>query len=470
MGIVYAKDNDQCKSSGVPNQYINYDNCDSVETREIQLEGIQARVDRIHINGLGRTENDIVEDAVQDLFSARDFQEVLIKAHKVRTKLDSLGCFRNIAVFIDTSKGPKATPSGLEVTFHVKELRRVVGGVNTQVGENEGSLVVGLRAPNLLGRGERLQTEYSYGSKRSNNFNVSFIKPFTGKYNPVFTSSVYQATSEWPTSGYKELNKGLIIDFGFNSFGAVKHNVQWDAAIRELSILSRSSSFNIREEAGPNFKSALRHILSIDLRDDNIFPSCGSLFQLTSEFAGVGGDVGFIKNDAFVQTNFPLPVINDVVLQASFSAGILQPRSNDWKVSMSDMYYLGGPLSLRGFQMRGVGPHAEGDALGSHWFWSGGLHLFMPLPFKPGKGGFGELFRLHSFVNLGNVGVIDGDGDDRALLEKATENIRIAYGVGIAIRLGQMARIEINYCFPHAFERTDSPQPGVQFGIGVQFL
>lgn len=56
-------------------------------------------------------------DAVQDLFSATDFQDVLIKAHRVRMKLDSLGCFRNIAIFIDTSKGPKATPDGLEVNI-----------------------------------------------------------------------------------------------------------------------------------------------------------------------------------------------------------------------------------------------------------------------------------------------------------------------------------------------------------------
>lgn len=39
--------------------------------------------------------------------------------------------------------------------------------------------------------------------------------------------------------------------------------------------------------------------------------------------------------------------------------------NGDMKVPMSDMFYLGGPLSLRGFDMRGVGPHSEGDALGA---------------------------------------------------------------------------------------------------------
>lgn len=43
----------------------------------------------------------------------------------------------------------------------------------------------------------------------------------------------------------------------------------------------------------------------------------------------------------------------------------MQSLSNDMKLTMSDMFYLGGPLNLRGFQMRGVGPQAEMNALGS---------------------------------------------------------------------------------------------------------
>lgn len=78
--------------------------------------------------------------------------------------------------------------------------------------------------------------------------------------------------------------------------------------------------------------------------------------------------------------------------------------SKDKKVSIADMYYLGGPLSIRGFETRGIGPHSNGDALGAMSFWSGGLHLFAPLPFRPGKGGLGDLFRLHYFVNAGNIG------------------------------------------------------------------
>lgn len=77
----------------------------------------QARVDKINIDGLSRTKDDIIISTVKDLFKAKDFQEVIIGAHQIRGKLENLGCFRNIGIYIDISNGPDATPNGLEVSF-----------------------------------------------------------------------------------------------------------------------------------------------------------------------------------------------------------------------------------------------------------------------------------------------------------------------------------------------------------------
>ena len=86
----------------------------------------------------------------------------------------------------------------------------------------------------------------------------------------------------------------------------IKHNIQWEATIRDLGVLSRNTSFEVREQAGLSLKSSLRHIISIDLRDDLIFPSAGSLLQITSEAAGLGGDVGYLKNEFYVQGNYSI--------------------------------------------------------------------------------------------------------------------------------------------------------------------
>ncbi|KAG5882368.1 hypothetical protein JTB14_036292 [Gonioctena quinquepunctata] len=467
MGTVHAKaEENLTEASNFPKNTFR-DEPEKEQIKEIDLEGVKARVDRINIDGLSRTKNDIVEDCIKELFKARDFQEVLLKAHRARVKLDELGCFKNISIFVDTSKGPKSTADGLEVTFNVKEHKRITGGVSTHVGNNEGALLIGMRAPNIFGRGERVQVEYSHGSKKTSNFNLAFIKPLRGKHRPILTTSIFQAHSEWPTSGYKQLERGLLFDLGFYSTPLLKHNIAWEANIRDLSVLGRTTSFDVRKEAGLSLKSALRHVLSLDLRDELIFPTEGSLFQLTSEVAGLGGDVGFLKNEFFLQGNYSL--MEDIVLQGCFSGGYIASINKNKKISLSDRYFLGGPLSIRGFQMRGVGPHSDGDALGSMAFWSAGLHLFTPLPFRPGKGGFGDLFRTHFFVNAGNINNFHIEKDSN-LIDTLKNNLRMSYGLGVALRIGNMARLEVNYCFPYIYDKGDQTHPGIQFGIGVQFL
>ena len=83
-----------------------------------------------------------------------------------------------------------------QVTFKVEELKKVQGSVNTMVGNNEGSLMTGVKLPNLLGRGERLQADYTYGTKKSSNFNLSLLKPLRGKLRSSLTGNVYQVEHE----------------------------------------------------------------------------------------------------------------------------------------------------------------------------------------------------------------------------------------------------------------------------------
>lgn len=108
-------------------------------------------------------------------------------------------------IHIDTSQAAGAGPRDYEVTFRVKELRRVVGSINTMVGNQEGSLLTGLRMPNILGRGERMQLDYTHGTKKTSTFNCSLVKPVHGRARTNVTASVYQQMAEFPPSGFKVL-------------------------------------------------------------------------------------------------------------------------------------------------------------------------------------------------------------------------------------------------------------------------
>ncbi|KAJ0183039.1 hypothetical protein K1T71_001015 [Dendrolimus kikuchii] len=326
--------------------------------------------------------------------------------HFVRRALDSMGCFRDIGVYIDVSSGPGSTPEGLEVTFQVKELSRIVGGINTTVSENEGNLVLGVKMPNVLGRGEKLQAEYSMGYRSSSNFSLTATKPYPHKpLVPVLSASLYQQNHEYPWSGYRLLDRGILLDLAFKSSPVTRHNLQWEGMVRDTSVLSKTTSFKVRESSGPQMKSILRHIVTVDHRDEPIFPTKGSWVQFTSELAGLGGGVANLKTELHAQTNHSL--FESVVLQVTGSLGVLHDM---FGTEIPDHFFLGGATTLRGFTQRGVGPTSDGQYTGGTMYWASGVHVYTPLPFQPGKNGLGSLFRSHMFLNAGCLALPEEKG------------------------------------------------------------
>ena len=59
------------------------------------------------------------------------------------------------------------------------------------------------------------------------------------------------------------------------------HSLQWEGIWRELSCVDRGTSFAVRQQCGHTLKSAVKHILTVDRRDNPIFPGEGSLFKLS---------------------------------------------------------------------------------------------------------------------------------------------------------------------------------------------
>lgn len=453
MGTVHAKSPDTDEGSvGV----------------KMDLQALKARVQRVHVDGLGRTKDDIVINTVRDVFAAQDFQSVIMKIHEARTRLSNLGCFKDVGVFIDTYKGPDALEDGIEVTFEVRETNLLGAKVNTSVGNNEGSVATGGVLRNVFGRGEEASCEYSHGTKRTSSFHTTFTKPFHNEASTVLSSSVYQQASESPWSGYKELDRGVLLSLAFNSAPQVQQKLVLDGVWRHLACLSRTTAFAVREQAGHSLKSSLRHELKVDRRDDLVFPSDGVAFTIKNELAGLGGDIGFLKNEMDLQVNVPLP--GDVVIQGSLLAGHLLPLRNNKTHCITDRFLLGGPMNLRGFEMCGVGPHSDGCSLGADMYWAAALHTYSPLPLLGRGGSISDKFRLHAFVNTGNIGDFVLTDDYKQNLKTLLQEVRLSYGAGLAMSLGGFARVELNYCVPLLVQRGDRPSQGLQFGVAASFL
>ncbi|XP_010772915.1 sorting and assembly machinery component 50 homolog [Notothenia coriiceps] len=402
MGTVHARSLDPLPMRG-PELGVHPDDIEAPEIEHEQkqevLENKNVVVQQVHIDGLGRTKDDLLTYEIKEVFRAKNLIDVMRKSHEARQKLLRLGIFRKVEVVIDTSRGDGALPNGLDVTFEVTELRRMTGSYNTMVGNNEGSMVLGLKLPNVLGRAEKMNFQFSYGTKETS-YGLSFFKPQPGNFERNITLNMYKVTGQFPWSSLRETDRGISGEM--------------------------------------------------------------------SELAGyTGGDASFLKEDFEIQLNKTL--FWDSVLSASMWGGLLLPIG-DKPTSIADRFYLGGPTSIRGFSMYSLGPQSEGDYLGGEGYWAGGLHLYTPLPFRPGKGGFGDLFRTHFFLNAGNLCNLNYGQGPKAHLKKLAECIRWSYGVGLVLRLGNIARLELNYCIPMGVQSGDRICDGVQFGAGIRFL
>uniref|UniRef100_A0A8P0P7Q2 Sorting and assembly machinery component 50 homolog n=2 Tax=Canis lupus familiaris TaxID=9615 RepID=A0A8P0P7Q2_CANLF len=421
------------------------------EAKQEILENKDVVVQHVHFDGLGRTKDDIIICEIGDVFKAKNLIEVMRKSHEAREKLLRLGIFRQVDVLIDTCQGDDALPNGLDVTFEVTELRRLTGSYNTMVGNNEGSMVLGLKLPNLLGRAEKVTFQFSYGTKETS-YGLSFFKPQPGNFERNFSVNLYKVTGQFPWSSLRETDRGVSAEYSFPIW-KTSHTVKWEGVWRELGCLSRTASFAVRKESGHSLKSSLSHAMVIDSRNSSILPRRGALLKVNQELAGyTGGDVSFIKEDFELQLNKQL--VFDSVFSTSLWGGVLVPIG-DKPSSIADRFYLGGPTSVRGFSMHSVGPQSEGDYLGGEAYWAGGLHLYTPLPFRPGQGGFGELFRTHFFLNAGNLCNLNYGEGPKAHIRKLAECIRWSYGAGIVLRLGNIARLELNYCVPMGVQKGD---------------
>ncbi|XP_041072129.1 sorting and assembly machinery component 50 homolog [Carcharodon carcharias] len=469
MGTVQARSLEPLPGGG-PDLSPSLDETETVEvepeTKQEILENKRVIVQHVHIDGISRTKDDLLVYEIADVFKAKNLIEVMKKSHEARERLLRLGIFRNVEVLIDTAQGEEALSEGLDVIFEVKEMRRLTGSYNTMVGNNEGSMVLGLKLPNLFGRAEKITFQFSYGTKETS-YGLSYFKPQPGNFDKNFAVNLYKVTGQFPWSSLRETDRGVSTEYNFPIW-KTHHSLKWEGVWRELSSLSRTASFSVREESGHSLKSSISHTMTVDTRNSAILPKRGALLKINQELAGyTGGDVSFLKEDVELQFNSSL--LWDSVLSASLWGGLLVPIG-DKPSSIADRFYLGGPTTVRGFSMYSIGPQSEGDYLGGEAYWAGGLHFYTPLPFRPGQGGFGDLFRTHFFLNAGNLCNLNYGEGPYAHLQKLAECIRWSYGAGIVLRLGNIARLELNYCIPMGVQSGDRICDGVQFGAGIRFL
>ena len=168
---------------------------------------------------------------------------------------------------------------------------------------------------------------------------------------------------------------------GGNSFGAVDPTGLglWCYSDGEASLPVRKELAN-----GATLTSAVGYTLNYNTLDNNKNPTDGLLIDFRQDFAGVGGDVTYLKNQ--VDGKYYTPLVADIVGLIHLQAGMLNEVGNN-QLRMLDQFQMG-PNLVRGFAPNGIGPRdinpfGTMDALGGTKYWGASFELQMPFWFLP---------------------------------------------------------------------------------------
>jgi outer membrane protein insertion porin family len=144
------------------------------------------------------------------------------------------------------------------------------------------------------------------------------------------------------------------------------------------------------------------------------------------------------------------------------------------RTKIADRFFLGGPLNIRGFQSRGIGPRStssagtyKNDSLGGDLCFAAGFNLFTPFPFLRNY----DALKTHFFWNGGFLLPVEPGTSNGQLLNKiASVTPSSTIGFGFTLRT-DMCRAELNWVHPVTMYNTDILSTSkLQFGIGMSFL
>ncbi|MFP3980923.1 MAG: outer membrane protein assembly factor BamA [Desulfobacterales bacterium] len=254
---------------------------------------------------------------------------------------------------------------------------------------------------NFLGRGQKIELRAQTGSE-SRQFRFLFTEPWLFDIPLSATVEAYNWQRDY--GDYERDSKGGKLRFGYPLFDYTRGYVTYAFDVSEVSDINPDYSLLI--EAGRFTESSLTTSIVYDSRDRAISPTEGSRHELSFQYAGLGGDVGYAKTTAELGKYFPLFWSTVGFLHAE--GGYVKEAGGKYLPDY-EKFYLGGINSLRGFDWRDVSVRDDdGNRVGGEKFVQFNAEFIFPLIEKAGLRGLlfydtGNVYKEGTRVDLGEL-------------------------------------------------------------------
>ena len=320
---------------------------------------------------------------------------------------------------------------------------------------------------NLLGKGQQITLGFLISGRRKN-INIAFTQPYFLNRNMIAGINVFRQDFQLSReAGFQTKSTGITLNLRFPitefiTLGTRYTLRQDDVQIPGLTDQSLANPF-LLGSLGTNTTSSIGYSISYINLDDFRFPTDGQQVVFSQDFAGLGGNIRYLRSS--LEADLYRPITGEWVVHVGLDAGYIKGLGQ--QIRINDRFFLGNPR-FRGFDVAGIGPFdtnplTGGQFLGGNIFYVASVGVLIPL------GDFADElgFQLSAFVDAGTLykAEIPEGIDSSGVVDSSA--LRVAVGIGLIwdspfgpVRL-DVARVIMK----QPFDRTQT----IQFNVGTRF-
>jgi outer membrane protein insertion porin family len=350
-------------------------------------EGPRIYIERINIIGNFRTEDGVIRRQFR-LAEGDAFNRLLVEA--ARKRLRAIGFFKTV----DVDTEPGSAPD--RVVINVKVVEQPTGELSFGAGYSTSEGVIGdvsITERNLMGKGQYVRLGFS-GSLERAQVDFSFTEPYFLDRNLAAGFDLFHKEVDLTNvASFRQRDTGGNLRLGFPIADNTQMGLRYRFEQETIFDVTNNASLAVKQSEGTVQVSSVGYTIAYDTRNIPNSPTSGIFTSFSQDFAGLGGDVNYIRS--VVDSRGYYPITNKITLVGRAQAGNIEGWGGQ-DIRLTDLFFKGGE-TIRGFKRAGYGPRdacedpvthdrigiCSRDSLGGQMFWATTAEVRFPFPYVP---------------------------------------------------------------------------------------
>ena len=336
-------------------------------------EANRSYVERIEIAGNTQTQDKVIRRELR-LAEGDAFNTFLVK--RSTDRINSLGYFQDK---FEIEQKPGSSPDRVVLAANVEE--KATGELTLSAGFSSLERFIiqtSVRQRNFRGKGQDLRASLNYSSY-SKSVELGFTEPYFLDKNIALGGTIFRRDynafnyiGDERKTTYTQVSTGFQIGTGvpLTEYWTLsgRYNLSQDDVGLDDSYLTNGvcdpniAGRYLCEAIGNRLTSSVGFGIAYDSLNSRLRPTAGQRLSLSGDFAGLGGDVKYVRGRLEASKYWGLGrsgFIFSLNAEGGYIHSLEESRGPGIdKVRITDRFYLGEP-QFRGFDIRGVGPRVQ---------------------------------------------------------------------------------------------------------------